>query len=280
MATTTYPPTEVSRSKSKPGLLSGLLNDRPVLGAVGVLALLLVWEIAPRLGLINPYWFPPLSDVVPALGALLIDPEFWLALGQTISGWAIGLAIVTVAGIAIGMVIGSIGWLREFTSSTIEFLRPIPSVALIPLAVLMYGTSPMATRLMILYSCFWPILLQTIQGVQDVDPVARDTARSFRFGPLTTFRKLVWPSALPYIVTGFRLAASLAFIVEITGELIIGSPGIGRNIVEAQWSGAVDRLYAYVIVAGALGMVVNLVVRQFESRVLRWHASVRIESAA
>src|SRR5690606_15794782 len=127
---------------------------------------------------------------------------------------------------------------------------PIPSVALIPLAVLLYGTDMKATLLLVVYAAFWQVLVQVLYGVQDVDPVARETARSYRFSAWTQVRTLIWPTALPYIMTGFRLAAAVALILEITGELIIGSPGLGKQIAVAQSSGAVDTMYALVIVTG------------------------------
>jgi ABC-type nitrate/sulfonate/bicarbonate transport system permease component len=179
----------------------------------------------------------------------------------------------------LGVVIGSIPMLRAATNSTIEFLRPIPSVALIPLAVLLYGTDMRATLLLVVYASFWQVLVQVLYGVQDVDPVARETSRSYRFRTLTRVRTVIWPTALPYVVTGFRLAAAVALILEVTGELIIGSPGLGNLIAVAQSSGAVASMYALVVVTGLIGVTVNVVARQVERRVLRWHPSIRREAA-
>jgi ABC-type nitrate/sulfonate/bicarbonate transport system permease component len=166
---------------------------------------------------------------------------------------------------------------RAATDSTIEFLRPIPSVALIPLAVLLWGNDMKSTLVLVIYATFWQVLLQVLYGVRDVDPVARETARSYRFSPLTTIRTVTWPTALPYVMTGFRLGAAVALILEITGELVIGSPGLGKEIGVAQSSGAVPQMYALVIVTGLFGVVVNLIARWGERRVLRWHPSIRAE---
>jgi ABC-type nitrate/sulfonate/bicarbonate transport system permease component len=143
--------------------------------------------------------------------------------------------------------------------------------------VLLFGTEPKSTLLLVVYASFWQVLVQVLYGVRDVDPVARETARSYRFSALTTVRTVTWPTALPYIATGFRLAASVALILEITGELIIGTSGLGRSIAVAQSSGAVAPMYALVVVAGLIGVVVNLLARVLERRVLRWHPSVRGE---
>nr|WP_244984455.1 ABC transporter permease subunit [Actinomadura citrea] len=181
------------------------------------------------------------------------------------------------AGVVLGILIGGVPFVRAALASTIEFLRPIPSVALIPLAVLLYGTEMRSTLLLVVYASFWQILVQVLYGVQDVDPIARETARSYRFGPLSQVRTVIWPTALPYVVTGFRLGAAVALILEITGELVIGSPGLGRQIAVAQGSGAVASMYALVIVVGLVGVVVNVLARATERRVLRWHPSIRRE---
>jgi ABC-type nitrate/sulfonate/bicarbonate transport system permease component len=249
----------------------------PVLGLAGLLALVAVLEVLPRTGVVDARFLPPFSDMMAALGAELVSGGFWVAFGATVRGWAIGLAVAVAAGVVLGIVIGSVPLLRAATSSTIEFLRPIPSVALIPLAVLLFGASPESTLLLVVYASFWQVLVQVLYGVQDVDPVARETARSYQFSAWAQVRTVTWPTALPYVMTGFRLAAAVALILEITGELIIGSPGLGKQIAVAQSSGAVDTMYALVIVTGLFGVLVNLAARMLERRSLHWHPSVRGE---
>lgn len=249
------------------------------LGVGGVAVFLLVVELMPRLGLVDARFLPPTSEILVALAERLGRAEFWTAVGQTLTTWFTGLAISLVAGLVLGVIIGSVPWLRAVTASTIEFLRPVPSVALIPLAIVMYGTGMASTLLLVVYASFWQVLVQVLSGVQDVDPVASDTARSYRFSSLTRIRTVVWPTALPYAMTGLRLAASVALILTVTGELLIGTPGIGKLLAVAQSSAAVESMYAYVAVAGLLGIAVNLVARALESRVLFWHPSVRGETA-
>lgn len=255
-------------------------GERLWLGLAGVLALILMLELLPRTGVVDPRFLPPFSEVFAALVDRLATGDFWSALGSTLTTWAIGLAAAMVSGIVVGIVVGTVPALREATASTIEFLRPIPSVALIPLAVLLYGTGREATLLLVVYASFWQVLVQVLYGVQDVDPVARDTARSYRFSVWTQARTVIWPTALPYVVTGFRLAATVALILTVTGELIIGTPGVGQLIQVAQSSGAVASMYALVVVTGLLGVIVNLATRALERRILRWHPSVRREATS
>jgi ABC-type nitrate/sulfonate/bicarbonate transport system permease component len=248
---------------------------QPALGLAGLLLIVAVVEVLPRLDIVDRHYLPPFTEMAASLGDQLGTGDFWVALGDTLLGWALGLAIAMAAGIALGVVIGSVPFLRAVTSSTIEFLRPIPSVALIPLVVLIYGSKPESALVLVVYAAFWQVLVQVLYGVADVDPIVRDTARSYRFSRWAIVRTVVWPTALPYVVTGFRLAAAVALILEITAELVIGVPGLGKSIGVAQSSGAVADTYALVIVVGVIGVLVNVGARAVERRVLRWHTSVR-----
>ena len=252
-------------------------DSRVLLGAIGVLGLIALAEILPKVGLVNPRFLPPFSEIVPALLERLQTLVFWHALADTLITWATGVSIALVAGVVLGILIGSIAVLRDATASTIEFLRPIPSVALIPLAVIMFGPGRESTVFLIIFSSFWMVIVQVLAGVQDVDPIARDTARSYRFRVWTVGLRVVWPTTLPYAITGFRLAATVALLLTITGELIIGSPGLGSLLSLAQQSGQVAGMYALAIVCSLLALLVNLGVRIVERRVLHWHPSVRLE---
>src|SRR5690606_30505559 len=135
----------------------------------------------------------------------------------------------------------------------IEALRPIPAVALIPLAVLVFGIDGMTKVVLIAFSVFWPMLFQVIYGVRDVDAVARDTFLSYRLGFWTRIRYLLLPSAAPYFMTGLRISASIALVASVATELGIGAPGLGAAIHAAQSSGAHPEEYAYIIATGMLG---------------------------
>ncbi|MFF0725400.1 ABC transporter permease [Streptomyces sp. NPDC004134] len=250
------------------------------LGVLGIVLFAGVLELLPRVGAVPAKYLPPFSEMVRALGDELGTSVFWTALLDTVEGWGYGLAIALVAGTVLGLVIGGVEVLRRATASTIEFLRPIPSVALIPLAVLVLGTGLGSTLLLVVYAAFWPVLLQVLSGVRDVDPVARDTAVGYGFSPWARLRYVVWPTTLPYLMTGLRLAASVALILAVSSQLIIGSPGLGSEIARAQSSNAIPRMYALVLVAGALGVCVNVLARLLERRVLSWHTSVRTEAGA
>ncbi|MFK4106117.1 ABC transporter permease [Streptomyces sp. NPDC019531] len=249
------------------------------LGAAGLATFLALGEAVPRLGLVDADYFSPPSRIAGALGGELGDGAFWSALGDTLTGWVIGLAMASGAAVLCGLLITVVPLLRQVTASTIEFLRPIPSVALIPLALLLYGTELRSVLVLVVYASFWQVLIQVLYGVQDVDPVADETARSYGLGTWARIRHVTWPTALPYVMTGIRLAAAVALVLAITAELVIGAPGLGSLIAVAQASQAVPDMYALIMVTGALGLLINLGARAVERRALAWHQSVRGEVA-
>ncbi|MFE9095324.1 ABC transporter permease [Streptomyces sp. NPDC007264] len=249
------------------------------LGLAGLAGLLVLVEALPRLGAVSADYLPPTSRIVRALVDELADGAFWTALGDTLLSWAVGLLIAVVGGVTAGFLIATVPFLRAATASTIEFLRPIPSVALIPLAVLLYGTDIRSALLLVVYASFWQVLVQVLYGAGDVDPVAEETARSYGLGTWARLRHVMWPTSLPYVMTGVRLAAAVALVLAISAELIIGAPGLGARIAVAQASNAVPDMYALVAVTGLLGVLINLGARAIERRTLGWHQSVRGEEA-
>jgi ABC-type nitrate/sulfonate/bicarbonate transport system permease component len=174
-----------------------------------------------------------------------------------------------------GILIGSSRWAYRALRVPIEFLRPIPSVALIPLAVLVYGTGLQSKVFLAAFASFWPLLIQTIYGVQDVDPVATDTARSFGLGRAERMWRITVPSAVPYIATGIRIASAVALILAVTAELVIGASGLGREINVARSGNNLPVMYALIVATGLLGWLLNVTTTAGERRVLHWHPSQR-----
>jgi ABC-type nitrate/sulfonate/bicarbonate transport system permease component len=251
-----------------------------VLGVVGILAFLLIWQLFSMFGPVNQHHLPPPTVVIPVFVQNLGFTAFWATIGQTLWAWLLGLTFSTLGGLAVGLVIGSSRFLREATHSTIEFLRPIPSVGLIPLAALLFGPRIGSELLVVIYGCFWIVLIQVLYGVADVDKVANDTVRTMRMNWIDRVRYLVLPTLLPYLITGIRLAATVALILAISAELIIGTPGLGKAVAQAQLNDNPAAMFALILTAGVLGIVVNMVFRFIERKVLFWHASVRSEVAA
>lgn len=250
---------------------------KALLGTTGIVGFLIIWQLIPTLGIISPQYLPYATETLGRMAEEFRDLEFWRNVGRTMTAWFLGLLIATVAATVLGTIIGLVPFLRRATHTTVEFLRPIPSVALIPLAVLVYGIQLQAALVIIVFASFWQVFVQVLYGVADVDAVARDTARAFGLTRAERVRYLILPTTLPYLMTGLRLAAAVALILAITAEMVIGTPGLGREIVFYQAAGDWVGVYSLVIVTGLLGLAINLVFRFIERKSLAWHQSVRGE---
>ena len=237
-------------------------------------------EIAGRSGLFNTSFIPLPSDVVRVLVEQLFRYDIQSAIISTLLGWAVGMALATVAGIAFGITLARSRWLGALTRAPREFLRPVPPIILLPLVVLLLGPTNEMKIVLVFLGAFWPILYQTAYGVREIDPVMLDTALIFRIGHANVLRHIVVPSVLPLVITGIRLAAGIAFVVSVVTELVGSAPGIGRELISAQSSGNYVEMYALIAIAGLLGLLVNGLVSMLEARILYWHPSQREKVAA
>jgi NitT/TauT family transport system permease protein len=250
---------------------------RALRGAAGVGVLFLVLEAITRAELVNPTYLPPASTVLRTTGQILVDPEFLANVGGTLAAWGIGMLVATAIAVPIGLVLGS-SWRSYLASTTaIEFLRPIPSVALIPLAILLRGRGLDMKVMLIVYASVWPILFNTIYGIREVDPLAKETARAFGLGRRAILWQVSLRSAAPFIYTGIRISAAIALILAISTELIVGGGlGIGTWMLENSETGVPrELLYAGIVVTGILGLLINSVLVAGERRLFGWHQRVR-----
>ncbi|GAA4738321.1 ABC transporter permease [Nocardioides endophyticus] len=246
-----------------------------VLGGAGVLLTLALWEALPASGLVSANEIPGALAVLDSLAALVGTGDFWRAVGATLAGAGLGLGIAVAIGVAVGTLMGSIGIVRNALTPTVEFLRPVPGVALIPVAMLMFGPGLTSDVVLVTFGCVWVVIVQTQYGVRAADPVALQTAESFRMSRWARIRFVQVPSSLPFIATGVRIASSIALIVAVTAELISGNTGVGDSIAFAQSAARTEDMYAYIITAGILGVLAHLAFGGIERRLLHWHQSQR-----
>jgi ABC-type nitrate/sulfonate/bicarbonate transport system permease component len=243
---------------------------------VSIAAALLFWELISRTGVINEKDLPSMSTTFKELWSLVQTGDFWVAFFQTVRGWALGLGVAAALAIPIGIFLGSSDFAASAFRVPIEFLRPIPSAALIPLLFLTLGTTLKSEIFLAAFGAFWPLLVQTMYGVRDVDPLAVDTGRSFRVGRFDRLWRIKLPSAVPYIATGVRISSGVALILAFTAELFMGNPGLGQKVNFAQSFGLENQLYAYALATGFLGVAIHLLSTGVERRLLRWHPSLRL----
>jgi ABC-type nitrate/sulfonate/bicarbonate transport system permease component len=242
---------------------------------LSVLAALGLWELISRTEVISQRDLPAMTTTVQALWSMVQTSVFWIAFGQTVRGWAIGLGLAALLAIPIGIALGSSDFAASAFRVPIEFLRPIPSAALIPLLFLTLGTTLKSEVFLATFGAFWPLLVQTMYGVRDVDPIALDTARSFRLGRNERLFRVTLPSALPYIMTGIRISSTVALFLAFTAELFMGTPGLGQRLNYVETFGLNDQIYALALATGFLGVAIHFAVSAVERRVLRWHPSQR-----
>ncbi len=244
-------------------------------GLTGVIAFLAIAELLGVTGVIPRSVLPLTSTVLGHAVTLLGSGRFLADLGATVEAWAAGLAITIVIGVPAGVLLGSLPGVRVATRAVVEFLRPIPSVALILLVSLWLGPGLRMSVTLIVYGAIWPVLYNTMAGLDDVDPVAKETNRAFGFSALDTIRMVSLPSAAPFIATGVRLASSVAIILDIGAGYITGrvnGPGLGAFIADySSGAGNLAVILAATIWAGILGLVLDRAIVWSEHRLLRWH---------
>lgn len=235
---------------------------------------LMGYQVITWLGL-KGHSLPSISAVAVAWAGEMGNPKFWGAVLHTLVAWLAGVGIGALIGVPAGLILGASGFAFRSSRFLVEFLRPIPPVAVLPLAILTLGAGTKMELWLVAFSALWPILLQAMYGVRDIDKVAGDTLRSYRLGSIGRYRWLVLPSALPYIATGLRVASSVGLIVAISEELITGRGGLGFLIDQAQYGGKLGDMYCIIAVAGLLGLASMIIFRTLEGRMLRWHHAYR-----
>lgn len=241
----------------------------------GVLVAIGIWELVSVSGLVTSQALASVSDTANALAA-----HAWTltsAAGQTLEAWAVGLAIASVLGIALGTLVGRSAWARALTEVLVRMMRPLPSLALIPLAILVAGLGLKMTAGLVAFTSFWPIFINTRYGVLQVDNLLIDTGRTLQLRDLELVRRVILPAAAPLIASGIQIAISLALVVTVSVELVGGSGGIGSFVLQAQQGDAIASMWSGIIVGGWLGWVLNVGYGALVRQVLPW--SSRLETA-
>ncbi|WP_159702087.1 ABC transporter permease [Arthrobacter sp. 18067] len=248
---------------------------RPLAFSVlGIVTALVIWQVLAEARVAGNA-LPSATTVFANLASTLGLGSFWSSLASTIGIALLALALSAVAGIVIGLLVGSFESVRYATLAVLEFLKPVPPIVILPLAVLVLGPTVEMSLFLVVFGCLLPIVMQTVDGVQSTDPVARDTARSYGMGEGEILARVVLPSAMPYIGTALRVAAPAALVVTVVAGLLGGGPGLGQSIYQAQAAGDYAGLYGLVIVLGLLGLLFQGATRVAERRVLHWHESYR-----
>ena len=245
-----------------------------LLPVVTTVALLGAWEVLTQTNVLPPE-VPPLTEMFRWTIDQPAGDGLWSSLVETLRHWAWGLVAGVLAGISIGVLIGSVTWARLLLQGPLEFMRAIPSVVYLPVLVLVIGATSETVVILVAVAVCWPMLFQTLYGVQAIDSLAIETARMFGLTQFERFYFVTLRSILPFLATGMRIASSLALVVAISVELIGGVPGLGYELFLLGQNEIYPGVYSAIFIAGVLGVILNVGLGKIERRLLRWHVSTR-----
>ena len=222
------------------------------------LAALLVFELWIRLAHLQSDSLAPPSAVLAALVAALADLTIPIATRDTLLAAFAGLAIGSVIGLALGIAFGVSSVLDRLMEVTIEAIRPIPSIALLPIALIALGFGYRMEIVIVAFACVWPMLILSRTAVRGIEPRLMEVSRALRLTPLQRITKIIIPAAMPRIFVAFRLSAGIALIVAVTVEIAINPLGLGAGIMLAQQALRPDLMLAYLVWIGAIGHGLNV----------------------
>ena len=241
-------------------------------GLLPLVMLLSVWELAGSPG--SPF-FPPPSTWGSALIGLWENGALLAAVVATLTTFCLGLGTATVLGAVLGLVVGGSPGADRAMSPTFEFARAMPPAAMVPIATLLLGYDETMKVTVVTLAAIWAILLNTRAGVRRIDQTMLDAARSLQLGTVQRIRKVIAPALLPAIFLGVRVAAPIAVVITLLVEILTHVEGVGALIAQSQRTFQPARVYALIVVAGALSLLVNGVLAMVESYVFRYRAGKR-----
>ncbi len=250
------------RSLSRPAVLRGALLP---------LLLLLLWEFASRQGVAYAYAFAPLADIWRSLLELLGSGELARNLFATLRTVAFGLAIGAALGLALGGLMGASATIDKIIGPLFHTVRQVPLLGWIPLIGLWFGHGDFSKVLIVSLAAFYPMVLNTHEGIRNIEWQYVEVARVLRFGRWQLFRRVLLPGALPSIMTGLMHALAFAWIATVGSELLfVAGPGLGGLMQTAQAASRMDIVVLCVASIGVTGLAMNYLFHRLGAHLLRW----------
>lgn len=248
---------------------------RYALRVLAIAVILVLWHLFALTAMGRSGDVPTPLAAVTKLVQLMSTGAYWGAVGSTLTSWTLGLGLSLIVGVPLGLIIGTNRRVEMSARLLVDFLRTIPAIAFLPLVLLLFGVDRMTPVLLIFYAAVWPLLIQSTYAASQIDPALKQVRRSFH---LTWWQYVVYefvPSALPFITTGLRVAATICLLTAMSVELLSGAPGVGAKLQESMVISQSEALYAYVLTAGILGILVNVLLLWLQRALIWWHPSVR-----
>lgn len=242
--------------------------------ALGLSTLLLIVgivEVAARTGWVNAALVPPPSLVLRHVGTILTGGQFGPPLGHTLYLLAVAYVVGSALAIVLGLAMGRFAFAYGLLEPLIEVLRPLPKPALLPPLILFLGLGDAMKLTVIGLGVFFPVLINTVQGVRGTDAVMVDVARTFQHSTAATLWKVVLPAAMPLILAGMRVALGIGLVLVVVAEMMAGTGGIGYLIVDMQRSFRIPDMYAWSLILAVLGFALNEAFVLIERRLVQWN---------
>jgi ABC-type nitrate/sulfonate/bicarbonate transport system permease component len=227
-------------------------------------------------GVINRALFPPPSVIASTVVDLVEGGDVLGPLGATISLFIAGYVLSAIVGIVLGLVMGSSQTVTYLLDPNIESIRPLPKAALVPVLMLFLGLGATMKITAVVLASFFPVLINTIQGVRGVDPILVATGRTFGLSRLAITLKIILPASIPYILAGMRVALGLALLMTILSEMLAGTGGLGHLVLENQRAFRIRQMYAWLVILAAVGLAINASMSVAERRLAPWLEKHRV----
>jgi len=241
-------------------------------GTLTILAIALAWELAVRSGAVAFDYLPPPSAILATWGGMLASGEMIEPTLHTLWSVLIGWFIASIVGMGLGLALGFSAFARRYFQASLEVLRPLPAVAFLPLALLLFNFSLTTELVLIVYASVWPVLINTMGGVMSVAPRLYDVGRTLRLTRARTLMKVVIPAAAPSIVVGCRLSMGLTLVMAIIAEMLANPHGLGYAVVSQLQAMQPQRMFAYVFFIGLIAIALNAALLWLSRQFLRGHA--------
>ncbi|MFB7254369.1 ABC transporter permease [Streptomyces nojiriensis] len=248
----------------------GRLLRAAALRSAALVALLALWETAPRLGLVDATFLPPVSEVATAWWDLLGNGQLGQHTRASLARSFGGFGIAVVIAVPLGLLIGWYRPVAALLGPLLEVFRNTAALALLPVFVLLLGIGETSKVSIVVYACLWPVLLNTISAVGNADPTLVRLARSMDLSTPRLFQKVILPSSVPAIFTGIRLAGAVSILVLVAAEMIGAKAGLGYLINASQYNFAIPQMYAGIITISAVGVAFNQLLVTIERRLSTW----------
>lgn len=238
-----------------------------------VVVLCLAWELAPRVGLLSPIFFPPFSEVLQALADLVESGVLLEHISASLQRSIIGFVLAMLVAVPLGLAMGRYSRFEKVTDLLVQTMRNTPQFALLPVFILLLGIGEASKIAITFYASVWFILINTISGVKGVDPLLIKAARSMGTSDVDLFKKIVLPASIPAIVAGARLAVKSSVVAVIGAEMLAAKSGLGYLIQNSQLMMQVADMYAGILTLTIIGLSINYLLVWIEKKATGWKAN-------